>query len=38
MLGEKLHLDQLKKAGDAIEKAHEAEKGERGEKGEKGEK
>lgn len=32
MLGEKLHIDPLKKAGDAIEKSHEAEKGEKGEK------
>jgi Na+-translocating ferredoxin:NAD+ oxidoreductase RnfG subunit len=32
MLGEKLHIDPLKKAGDAIEKSHDAEKGEKGEK------
>ena len=35
MLGEKLHIDPLKKAGDAIDKAHESEKGEKDEKGEK---
>jgi hypothetical protein len=35
MLGEKLHIDPLKRAGDAIDKSHEAEKGDKGDKGEK---